>query len=326
MREYESRVIKYTDQLESALASHNGAPVNASDFFNWFSFDVMGDLTFGQSFGGLEQQRTHWAITAIHDSNAALGLLGPIPWLIHLMTKLPNFMNPMYKLLLFSEQSVEKRKQMDLKEPDIMSHILTADRFFENPELEYQLLMGDARLLIIGGSDTTASALVYLFYHLATDSGLVEKLRAELEANGIRSDDSFTVQAVQNLPYLNALIDEDLRLHPPVPGLPIRDIPAEGLKVGDKVIPGGVQILTPQYSIHRCKTANRCERYLLICDSIKGIRQTGRVHTREMDDSNRLGPGQIRFLPLSDRNLLVHRATVGFARVTDGHGEARAWV
>lgn len=170
------------------------------------------------------------------------------------MTKLPNFMNPMYRLLKFSEDSVEQRRKMDVKEADIMTHILAADKFFDDPYKEYQLLMGDARLLIIGGSDTTASALAFLFYHLAEDPDLVKKLRAELEANGIRNDESFTVQSVQNLPYLNALIDETLRLHPPVPGLPIRDIPPEGLKVGDRFIPGGVQVLTPAYSIHRCES------------------------------------------------------------------------
>ena len=218
------------------------------------SFDVMGDLTFGQSFEGLKKQRTHWAITSIHESNAALGVLGPIPWLIHLVTKLPDVLNPMYKLLKFSEDSVEQRRKMDVKEADIMTHILAADRFFDDPYKEYQLLMGDARLLIIGGSDTTASALAFLFYHFAKDASIVEKLRTELESNKIRNDDTFTVQAVQNLPYLNATIDETLRLHPPVPGLPIRDIPHGGLKVGEKLIPGDVQILTPQYSIHRCKS------------------------------------------------------------------------
>ena len=104
---------------------------------------------------------------------------------------------------------------MDVKEPDIMTHILAADRFFDDPYKEYQFLMGDARLLIIGGSDTTASALTFLFYHFARDPTLADKLRAELEANRIRNDESFTVQSVQHLPYLYALIGETLRLHPP---------------------------------------------------------------------------------------------------------------
>ena len=124
VKSYEGRVVRYSDELETQLRTLNGKPVNASDWFNWFryafllmdidltrdadgelphSFDVMGDLTFGQSFEGLKKQRTHWAITSIHESNAALGILGPIPWLIHLMMKLPNFLNPMFKLLKFSE-------------------------------------------------------------------------------------------------------------------------------------------------------------------------------------------------------------------------------
>lgn len=39
-----------------------GEPINASKWFNLFSFDVMGDLGFGKSFNMLESGETHWAI------------------------------------------------------------------------------------------------------------------------------------------------------------------------------------------------------------------------------------------------------------------------
>lgn len=215
----------------------------------------MGDLTFGHSFDGLSAQKTHWAITSIRESNAALGLLGPIPWLIHLMTKLPNLLNPMYKLLLFSEISVEERKQMTPAEPDIMSHLIGAGQFFSDPVQEFQLFTGDARLLVIAGSDTTATALTFLFYHLAIDPTLQHTLLTELTDNGITSSDDVTVQSVQDLPYLNAVINETLRIHPPVPSMTVRDTPAEGLKIGATILPGDITLYTPVYSIHRSPQA-----------------------------------------------------------------------
>jgi cytochrome P450 family 628 len=215
----------------------------------------MGDLAFGQSFEGIQAQKTHWAITSIRDSETALGLLGPIPWLLHLMTKLPNFMNPMQKLLLFSEESVEKRRQMEPPEPDIMSYLLNADQFFSDPVKEYQLFTGDARLLIIAGSDTTAMSLTFLFYHLASDPTLQQRLYDELLANNITTSEDVTVSTVKDLPYLNALLNENLRIHPPVPSFSARDTPPEGLQVGSISIPGDITVYTPLYSIQRSRAA-----------------------------------------------------------------------
>lgn len=39
-----------------------GQSINASKWFNLYSFDVMGELGFGKSFNMLESGETHWAI------------------------------------------------------------------------------------------------------------------------------------------------------------------------------------------------------------------------------------------------------------------------
>jgi hypothetical protein len=50
LRGYEGRVRKYTDQLISQLNANAGTAINACKWFNFFSFDIMGDMAFGQSF------------------------------------------------------------------------------------------------------------------------------------------------------------------------------------------------------------------------------------------------------------------------------------
>jgi len=139
-----------------------------------------------------------------------------------------------------------------------MSHILEAGDFFKNDSrMERLLLMGDSRLLIVAGSDTTATTLVYCFYHLAKDPSLAQKLRAELKENHVENNDSFTVPPLQYLSYLNALINETLRLHPPVPGGIFRHTPREGVVIDGRHLPGGVKVIGPHYTIQRCKSSFR---------------------------------------------------------------------
>lgn len=58
--------------------------------------------------------------------------------------------------------------------------------------------------------------------------------------------------ALSRLKYLQACIDEGLRLYPPVPAGTQRITPPGGLQVGDNLyIPGDVVVQVPTYVLHR---------------------------------------------------------------------------
>ncbi|ETN45185.1 uncharacterized protein HMPREF1541_10062 [Cyphellophora europaea CBS 101466] len=257
LRGYESRILKYVSQLEASIRGAGARPIDITERIRWFSFDVMGDLAFGRSFNGLQSETTHWAIDAIYDSNKTTVVVGCTPWLAHLLTRLPDWLNPQAALLRFSDASLQARQQLDPEEPDIMSHLLAADAFYADPKAQQDLMKGDSRLIIIAGSDTTASTLTFLFYYLASEPQLQRRLRKELAANNLHDSASIAVESVQHLPYLDGLVNETLRLHPPVQTSTMRETPAEGLQVGDRFIPGLVTITTPLSTIHRSPKAFR---------------------------------------------------------------------
>lgn len=120
----------------------------------------------------------------------------------------------------------------------------------EKTEEDYQWLRGDTRLTIVGGSDTTAATLTYLFYHLANDQSQVKKLREELEPL-LDGKDVLDQKDVSKAPHLDAVIQEVLRLHPAIPsGFP-RVTPPEGIMIGETFIPGGTTVVIPVYSMQR---------------------------------------------------------------------------
>lgn len=152
-------------------------------------------------------------------------------------------------MIKYSEKTFKEREANPPKEPDIMTSILDAGPFYQDRKLNDGLLVGDARLLIIAGSDTTSSTLTYVMYHLAHEPKVVEKLREELSEANIPAD--APLSAMAHLPYLNAIINESLRLNPAVPSGVYRKSPDEGIDFDGTFIPSGVTIMSPIYAIQR---------------------------------------------------------------------------
>ena len=61
-------------------------------------------------------------------------------------------------------------------------------------------------------------------------------------------------EKIANLDHLNAIINETLRLHPPVPTLLQRKTPPEGITVGGTHIPGNTIVSCPQYVLGRSES------------------------------------------------------------------------
>ena len=64
--------------------------------------------------------------------------------------------------------------------------------------------------ILQGGHETTAAVLAWALYELGQHPEILAKLRAELENSGVVDDPSQIVK----LPYLGAICDETVRLHP----------------------------------------------------------------------------------------------------------------
>lgn len=135
--------------------------------------------------------------------------------------------------------------------PDIVTPLLAPLDGKKPTGLDLTFLQGDTRLLIVAGSDTASATLVYMFYHLAQNPSIASKARDELKAL-FNEDGSFNHREAMHNEYVNGIINETLRLHPPVPSGLQRLTPPEGLKVGETFIPGDTTVWCPQYTLGRC--------------------------------------------------------------------------
>ncbi|RVX73375.1 hypothetical protein B0A52_03017 [Exophiala mesophila] len=247
LREYEPRVEKYTVALIEQIRRFSGQAINAAQWFNYYSFDVMGDLAFGKSFDMLENGQKHWAIQLLNNGQRGIGIFGPVPWLFVIVSQIPFLTKEFQKFIKFCEDMMDQRSKMKGDRPDISSWILKSPPMTDTRFDERAWLTGDSRLIIVAGSDTTAATLTHIFYHLAQTPSHMEILRKEIDS----LDGDFRAPKLMTLKHLNGVINEALRLHPPVPAGVARITPPEGVTVGGTYIPGNVNVLAPLFTLFR---------------------------------------------------------------------------
>lgn len=115
-------------------------------------------------------------------------------------------------------------------------------------EKQVQRLTDEAMVILIAGSETTASTLAALFYYLLSDRALLTRLKSELKTAMPDPNQLPDGSKLDQLVFLNAVIQEVLRLHPGATHRQDRVAPHESLfyhssTTGkDYVIPAGVAV------------------------------------------------------------------------------------
>ncbi|KAF1349719.1 putative P450 monooxygenase [Delphinella strobiligena] len=258
LRGYENRMQKFNHQLISQLYAQAGTPVNATLWFNLYSFDIMGDLAFAKSYKMLESGTPHSAFTILSEGMEAFGYTLP-DWAVRLIISIPLLTRPIIKFRAFCAEQTEQRMRVhakDIPDKDIMATLLENYHATPDHPLKLDLLRQDARLIIIAGSETTASTLTQLFFHLTANTAIQSRIRAEI--SGLLNGGEIASAVIKDAKLLNGAINEALRLHPPVPSGVFRTTPPEGIQVGEVFIPGGTTVQTPGYVIGRDELVYEC--------------------------------------------------------------------
>ncbi|TFY79311.1 hypothetical protein EWM64_g4697 [Hericium alpestre] len=111
----------------------------------------------------------------------------------------------------------------------------------------------DGILAIIAGSDTTATILSALVFHLLSNPTAYERLQAEVDAAFPQGEEPHDTAKMAGMEYLNACLNEALRLTPAIPNGSPRGVPqGEGPQIiSGHVVPEGTQVFVHTWTVHR---------------------------------------------------------------------------
>lgn len=211
----EDVIKQYVDLFIGRLLvrAKSGEVVDLVAWYNFATFDLIGDLAFGQSFGCLDTEAYHpWVrmifdtlkILVYKDIAKRLNLSSLIPYLVP--AKLKKSTKEHYEL---STQTAMKRletKNMDRE--DFMSCFL---RYNDERGMSAPELADNANILIIAGSETTATLLSGTTFLLLKNPEKYRKVAEEIRRS-FQSEDEITISRVNQLSYMLATFSEGFRM------------------------------------------------------------------------------------------------------------------
>ncbi|KAI1120335.1 cytochrome P450 [Nemania abortiva] len=252
------------------------AHVDCLKWFNYVAFDTIGDLAFGAPFGmlkaGADIAEVRMSLNAppiyapaveiLNRRGEVSATLGCYPSIKPYAKWLPDpfFSKGLTAVENLAGIAIARVKDRLDNPPDINRKDLLArlqeGRDEKGEPLGFEELTAEALTQLIAGSDTTSNTSCALLYHTARTPGVLEKLQKELDAaipdNATKVPD---YESVRNLPYLENVINETLRIHSTSGiGLP-RQIPEDspGIHLHGYYFPPGTVLSVPTYTIHHSR-------------------------------------------------------------------------
>jgi cytochrome P450 len=218
----ESIVQKYVEKLITKIRTmadanpDKAATINVVQFYNYVTFDLIGDLAFGESFRCFENEGYHpWMALIFNSLRAAtqvatLRFYPPLDSILQAMipANVKKMADEHWQLAV---DKLDRRLKLDTDRPDLISPVQKRNKEAPNDGLELGELQATASLIIVAGSETTVTTVSGITNQLTRNPDITAKLTREVRER-FPTEDSITLTALKSLPYLQAVINEGLRL------------------------------------------------------------------------------------------------------------------
>ncbi|KAK7749132.1 hypothetical protein SLS62_008419 [Diatrype stigma] len=257
LKKQEALFQKYTDRLVATIdkvAAEGKQPMDMVLMYNLATFDMMGDFTFGQSLGMLENVEYNPWLKTVFDY-VKLWPFAQVVQYSPILNTLAALLEPKSIAAMrdshfkYTADRVNKRLETGSDRPDLWNLVQSAEEE-GGRGLSHNEMHSNAELLMVAGSETTATLMSGLTYFLALNPAKMQELTREIRSS-FTTEDEITMESVASLRYLNACIQEALRIYPPAPiGTP-RAVPAGGRIIAGQWVAPGTRVSVHHYTTYR---------------------------------------------------------------------------
>lgn len=197
--------------------------VVTADVFKYnglFSLEVILKCAYNRNYGDSPEGDALKLLRSMDSSAVGIQIHAALPLITRTIGKyLPGIAGTSFKSWdvwqAMTTALVERFQQEELAADSItqqfmITPMIVNEDSFLGRKITQEELIEEMMALTFAGSGTTSSTLTYLMYSMARDTRTQERLREELYASG----ESFN--ELKDLPVLNAVIKETMRLYPTI--------------------------------------------------------------------------------------------------------------
>ena len=236
--------------------------LDLTKFYGYLSLDIIGDLSIGKSFHGLEGENEHswldkfWTGVTFGSIRTSLARFHPLElvfgFLFLRLTRKQRADN--WKFVTDSITERLHQGNLDGERWDFVTPIIGNVNEDKEKGITRAELDGNTLAMIIAGCEVSTVALSATTYFLLRYPQTMHRLAEEIRS-AFKVEADIDVVSTFELPYLNAVINEGLRMHHPTPSPLPRVVPRGGLNIAGNWVPGGVR----QYAMSPCWAAQSLE-------------------------------------------------------------------
>uniref|UniRef100_A0A6V7M137 Cytochrome P450 n=1 Tax=Bracon brevicornis TaxID=1563983 RepID=A0A6V7M137_9HYME len=208
-------------------AGNKELEVNSKDIFTRYTSDVIGTCAFGVAVDSMRNPNNDFYILG-RKATTFTGfvflkffIVRRFPALAKLLglklidQKVQDFFNELIK------NTVETRDREGITRPDMIQLMMEArnNKSGEGPNLTIQEMTAQAFIFFFGGFDTTSALMCFVAHLIALYPEVQEKLQQEVDEVYEKCQENVTYEAINDMPYLEAVLYEAMRVYPIGPGL-----------------------------------------------------------------------------------------------------------
>lgn len=232
---YVEAMVRYTDQISAAW---DDSPRDMLAEIRRITMLILVETMFKVDLSP-EMDRLWPAVLRL------LGYISPGVWLIWRDMPRPDYTYARRQVDRYLYGLIQARREALLKsntEPnDLLGLLITT------PDLSDDLIRDQMLTMLIAGHDTSTALLAWALYLLGRHPAVLAQAQAEIET--VLGDALPTLETMTELRYLERVINESLRLYPPL-HIGTRTA-AVNLEFGGYAIPAGTRVLYSPYLTHR---------------------------------------------------------------------------